>query len=165
MYTADEKNRWTRRSTTMCCGWPTYWYVRNPSHFSEKNVGFSYTTSCMRKKTQKNLPALKLLTLSVRPEATGAYRESKLGKQSWQRDISVLQGTTWKIFWDFFSVVIWKRFGKGSEMKTAFSCQSNAVFARGSDHRFQNEQFGITRVLSSPLPSRRQQTDAYQNQH
>lgn len=85
---------------------------------------------------------------------------------SWQRDISVLQVTKSKIFWDiFFSLVIRKRFGKGSDMKPAFSHQSNAAFARGSDNRFQNKQFGITRVLlSSPLPSRRQQTDDYGNQ-
>lgn len=50
-------------------------------------------------------------------------------------------------------------------MKTAFSHQSNAAFARGLDTRFQNKQFGISRVLSSTLPSRRQQIDDYRNQH
>lgn len=164
------KKKWMDMKIRHYVLWVTCILVHRKSQpFLKKNVRLNYATSCVKKKKQQNpkgLPCLKTgYTLSVRPEANGAHRESKLGKQSWQRDISVLQGTTCKIFWDFFSIVIWKRFGKGSEMKTAFSHQSNAAFARGSDNRFQNKPFGITRVRSSHLPSRRQQTDDYRNQH
>lgn len=70
--------------STMCCGWPAYWYIGNPSHFSKKMYDLTMLHPVWKKTQQnpKGLPCLKTgYTLSVRPEATGAYRESKLGKQ------------------------------------------------------------------------------------
>lgn len=129
--TTDEKKpRWTWKSTTMCYGWICILVHRKSQLLKKKKKSESdlarlhpvWNTEKNATKNTKGLPGLKTgHTLSARQEAIQRKqaRETIMTKEYFCAPGDKVQNLC-GLFGFFFGIVIGKRFGKGSEMKTAF---------------------------------------------